>query len=204
MVRQQARYSPDVCMYRLASRARSCGLAVGGLSGPARTGNSKEERRPQPRATPTRQGTSQRADGFMSLPRPRTGQGDVPCLGDSHHIVAGGDGDVKKAEPAQVGGEQLGGSDLAVDQPDAGAAGQGSKVVDQVVVIGVAGEAVDLDDVDPLVPGATVEADRRPTLEQPPPQAARRLVADQCQGGPRVVDAATQVAHDPPAVAHSA
>src|SRR5262249_32710859 len=75
--------------------------------------------------------------------------------------------------------------------------------VQQIVVIGMAGEAVQVNHVGPFVPGSAVQAYLRTSFEQLPAWCTWRLIAYQNDGTARDVNMFLQMMHDPPTLAHA-
>ena len=105
----------------------------------------------------------------------------------------------------QVLGEGFRLGAFAVDEADfVEASDQRAEVGFKVVAVGVSTEAVEVDDVDPLVPGAALEGDGGAGFEEAPAQGAFRLIADQNEGAAGIVDELLEVVLDASGIAHAA
>src|SRR5207244_6851490 len=93
-----------------------------------------------------------------------------------HALSGSGKRDMAKTAAAEVAGQQLGLVGLAVDQADlTDLARQGRQEGEQLIMVGVSGEAIQLDDLGPEVPAATEKAHGRPRFQELPAQRVRRL-----------------------------
>jgi len=120
--------------------------------------------------------------------------------------VAGpGDFDIGEAKLSEVVGEAFRLGPFAVDEADfMDASDEGTEISFKILPIGMSTEAIEVDDVDPFVPGASLEGDCGPGFQESASQGAFSLIADQNEGTAGIIDELGEVMLDASGITHAA